>query len=96
MNIYEFVDMYKEAKPENTFFDDDWLDFLGESLDRMVVLDNTHTIHDDYDDSLHECYLIYSHVEGFDEVRDVLHAFDVDTLNYIPIRHWTSRRVEEI
>lgn len=92
MNIYEFVDMYKEARPENTFFDDGWLNLLGESFDRMTVLDQLAPIFDKYDGKVHMCYLIYSKVEGWDGIRDVIHAFDVDTLESIPFCDWIPER----
>lgn len=80
-SVYDLRNAYYEKHPDGHFFDHDTLEFFGESLSTMRLLDGTTMITDIHGEE-HECYMLSrlqkKHPCG---PRRTYAYFDVDTLD---------------
>lgn len=56
MNIYSFIEKYRENNPKGHFFDEDTLKFFGERKSEMRVFKNTEKVIKCGE--LHTCYVV--------------------------------------
>ena len=84
MNVEGLKHRHLERHPKSHFFDEEALDFFGESIDEMVVLPGTVDVYDKYSEETHTCYVLSSlqrnHPMG---ARRVYHYFDTTTFEHV-------------
>ena len=77
-----FIDDFERRHPQSYFFRRNTLNFFGERISDMRILQETATIAD-YDGA-HECYVLSSLQRKYPGgPRRKYHYFDVDTLEHI-------------
>lgn len=76
-NVYDLRDAHIAHHPGSHFLDQDTLEFYGEALESMVLLNERDTIAD-AEGETHTCYVLSAKQRGFlrDNPRRVLYYFD--------------------